>query len=160
MSPVLKLLLEGSTLSPAQMAQVLNLTEEEVHRELESLKQQRILLGFRPVINLALEDAELVRAVIEVRITPERGGGFNRLAERISRFEEVEACYLMSGAYDLLVFVRGPTLQRVAAFVSEKLSTLEGVLSTATHFMLRSYKEHGFLLESAERENDRLKVSP
>lgn len=160
MSPVLKLLLEGSTLSPAQMAQVLNLTEEEVHRELESLKQQRILLGFRPVINLALEDAELVRAVIEVRITPERGGGFNRLAERISRFEEVEACYLMSGAYDLLVFVRGPTLQKVAAFVSEKLSTLEGVLSTATHFMLRSYKEHGFLLESAPRENDRLKVSP
>lgn len=160
MSPVLKLLLEGSTLSPAQMAQVLNLTEEEVHRELESLKQQRILLGFRPVINLALEDAELVRAVIEVRITPERGGGFNRLAQRISRFEEVEACYLMSGAYDLLVFVRGPTLQKVAAFVSEKLSTLEGVLSTATHFMLRSYKEHGFLLESAPRENDRLKVSP
>ncbi|MCX8090779.1 MAG: Lrp/AsnC family transcriptional regulator [Verrucomicrobiae bacterium] len=160
MSPVLKLLLEGSTLTPAQMAQVLGLSEDEVLREIESLKQQRILLGFRPVINLALEDAELVRAVIEVRITPERGGGFNRLAERISRFEEVEACYLMSGAYDLLVFVRGPTLQKVAAFVSEKLSTLEGVLSTSTHFMLRSYKEHGFLLESAERENDRLKVSP
>jgi DNA-binding Lrp family transcriptional regulator len=160
MSPVLKLLLEGSTLSPAQMAEVLHLTEEEVLRELESLKRQRVLLGFRPVINLALEDAELVRAVIEVRITPERGGGFNRLAERISRFEEVEACYLMSGAYDLLVFVRGPTLQKVAAFVSEKLSTLEGVLSTATHFMLRSYKEHGFLLETGERENDRLKVSP
>lgn len=160
MSPVLKLLLEGSTLEPAQMAQVLGLTEEDVRRELEALRQQRILLGFRPVINLALEDAELVRAVIEVRITPERGGGFNRLAERISRFEEVEACYLMSGAYDLLVFVRGPTLQKVAAFVSEKLSTLEGVLSTATHFMLRSYKEHGFLLESPERENNRLQVSP
>lgn len=160
MSPVLKLLLEGSTLTPAQMARVLNLTEQEVQRELESLRQQGILLGFRPVINLALEDAELVRAVIEVRITPERGGGFNRLAERISRFEEVEACYLMSGGYDLLVFVRGETLQKVAAFVSEKLSTLEGVLSTATHFMLRSYKEHGFLLDSGARENDRLKVSP
>ena len=84
-------------------------------------------------MNLALEDAGIVRAVIEVRITPERGGGFNRLAERISKFDEVESCYLMSGGYDLLVFVNGASLQKVAAFVSEKLSTLEGVLSTATH---------------------------
>jgi DNA-binding Lrp family transcriptional regulator len=98
--------------------------------------------------------------VIEVRITPERGGGFNRLAERISRFDEVESCYLMSGGYDLLVFVTGASLQRVAAFVSEKLATLEGVLSTATHFLLRSYKEQGFLMEAAREENDRLKVAP
>ena len=97
--------------------------------------------------------------MIEVRITPERGGGFNRLAERISRFDEVESCYLMSGGYDLLVFVSGRVLQKVAAFVSEKLSTIEGVLSTSTHFMLRCYKEQGFLLEGGE-ENDRLKVAP
>jgi DNA-binding Lrp family transcriptional regulator len=95
-----------------------------------------------------------------VRITPERGGGFNRLAERISRFDEVESCYLMSGGYDLLVFVRGATLQKVAGFVSEKLSTLEGVLSTSTHFMLRSYKEHGFMLDVPAQENERLKVAP
>jgi DNA-binding Lrp family transcriptional regulator len=160
MNPVLKLLLEGASLNTAQMAQVLNLSEAEVNRQLDELKQQKVLLGFRPVVNLELEDAERVRAVIEVRITPERGGGFNRLAERISKFDEVESCYLMSGGYDLLVFVNGASLQKVAAFVSEKLSTIEGVLSTATHFMLRSYKEHGFLLGGKVEETERLKVAP
>jgi len=160
MNPVIKLLLEGGSLSTAQMAQVLNLTEAEVARQLDQLKKDRILLGWRPVLNLADEDAGTVRAVIEVRITPERGGGFNRLAERISKFSEVESCYLMSGGYDLLVFVGGSSLQKVAAFVSEKLSTLEGVLSTATHFLLRSYKEQGFLMDVKAEENDRLKVAP
>jgi len=160
MKPIVKLLLEGGSLNTAQMAQVLNLSEAEVNRQLEQLKQERVLLGFRPVLNLSEEDSGTVRAVIEVRITPERGGGFNRLAERISRFDEVESCYLMSGGYDLLVFVSGSSLQKVAAFVSEKLATVEGVISTATHFMLRSYKEHGFLLEGKAEENSRLKVAP
>lgn len=160
MSPLIKLLLEGGKLSTAQMAQVLNLPEAEINRQLEQLRVDRILLGWRPVLNLADEETGVVRAVIEVRITPERGGGFNRLAERISKFDEVESCYLMSGGYDLLVFVNGASLQKVAAFVSEKLSTIEGVLSTATHFMLRSYKEHGFLLGGKAEENERLKVAP
>jgi len=142
------------------MAQVLNLTEAEVNQQLEQLKQQRIFLGWRPVLNLSKEDAGAVRAVIEVRITPERGGGFNRFAERISRFDEVESCYLMSGGYDLLVFVTGASLQRVAAFVSEKLSTIAGVLSTSTHFLLRSYKEQGYLMDAPAEENDRLTVTP
>jgi DNA-binding Lrp family transcriptional regulator len=148
MNPVIKLLLEGGSLSTAQMAPVLNLSEADVNRELDQLKKDQILLGWRPVLNLSDERSGTVRAVIEVRLTPERGGGFNRLAERISRFDEVESCYLMSGGYDLLVFVSGASLQQVARFVSEKLSSLEGVLSTATHFMLRSYKEQGFLLET------------
>lgn len=160
MNPLIKLLLEGGGLSTAQMAQVLNLTEAEVNRQLDQLKQDRLLLGWRPILNLVEEDTDNVRAVIEVRITPERGGGFNRLAERISRFDEVESCYLMSGGYDLLVFVNGSSLQKVAGFVSEKLATLEGVLSTATHFLLRTYKEQGFLLDVKARENDRLKVAP
>jgi len=160
MKPIIKLLLEGGSLNTAQMAQVLNLSEADVNRQLDELKASRVLLGFRPVLNLAHEDSGVVRAVIEVRITPERGGGFNRLAERISRFDEVESCFLMSGSYDLLVFVNGASLQRVAAFVSEKLSTLEGVLSTATHFMLRSYKEQGFLLDIKQEEAERLKVAP
>src|SRR5215472_6012684 len=160
MNSLIKLLLEGGGLSTAQMAQVLNLTEAEVNRQLDQLKHDRLLLGWRPVLNLAQEDAGVVRAVIEVKITPERGGGFNRLADRISRFEEVESCFLMSGGYDLLVFVSGTSLQKVAAFVSEKLSTIEGVLSTATHFLLRSYKEQGFLLDVKVEENNRLKVAP
>ena len=142
------------------MAQVLNLPEADLNQQLDQLRKERVLLGWRPVLNLADEDTGIVRAVIEVRITPERGGGFNRLADRISRFDEVESCYLMSGGYDLLVFVDGSSLQRVAAFVSEKLSTIEGVLSTATHFLLRSYKEQGFLLDIKAEETERLKVAP
>ena len=160
MNPVLKLLLEGASLDTAQMAQVLNLSEAEINRQLGELKAQRVLLGWSPVLNLSHEETGTVRAVIEVRITPERGGGFNRHAERISRFDEVESCYLMSGGYDLQVFVNGASLQRVAAFVSEKLASIEGVLSTSTHFMLRSYKEHGYLLEGKVEETERLKVAP
>src|SRR6185369_10935690 len=160
MNPVLKLLLEGGSLNTAQIAQVLNLSEADVNRELDTLKKNGIVLGVRPILNLSREDSGVVRAVIEVRLTPERGGGFNRLAQRIARFEEVESAYLMSGGYDLMIIVNGTSLQKVAAFVSEKLSTIEGVLSTATHFMLRAYKEHGFLIEAKAEENERLKVSP
>ena len=97
-----------------------------------------------------------VHAVIELKITPQRDCGFGRIAERISKFEQVEACFLMSGAYDLLVFVRGDSLQDVAQFVAQDLSTLDGVLSTATHFMLRTYKSGGILGKISE---DRLEVS-
>ena len=162
MNPVLKLLLEGGSLTTAQMAQVAGLTEAEVNQHLEQLKKEKIFLGWRPVLDLSREAAAdaAVRAVIEVKITPERGGGFNRLAERISRFDEVESCYLMSGAYDLLIFVTGPSLQKVARFVSEQLSTIGGVLSTSTHFLLRSYEEGGFLIEVPVEDSDRLKVTP
>lgn len=162
MNPVLKLLLEGGSLTTAQIAQVAGLSEDEVNQHLEQLKKEKIFLGWRPVLDLSHESAAAatVRAVIEVRITPERGGGFNHLAERIAKFDEVESCYLMSGAYDLLTVVNGPSLQKVAGFVSEKLSTLEGVLSTSTHFMLRAYKEGGFLIDHAVDQTDRLTVSP
>jgi DNA-binding Lrp family transcriptional regulator len=162
MNPVLKLLIEGGQLSTKQMAQVAGLSETEVKRHLEQLKKEKIFLGWRPVLDLSREAAAdaAVRAVIEVKITPERGGGFNRLADRISRFDEVEACYLMSGAYDLLIFVTGPSLQKVAGFVSQKLSTIEGVLSTSTHFILRSYKEGGFLIDVPAEESDRQKIAP
>ena len=162
MNPVLKLLLEGGRLTTAQMAQVVGLSETEVQQHLEQLKKDKIFLGWRPVLDLSREAAAgaAVRAVIEVKVTPERGGGFNRLAERLARFDEVESCYLMSGGYDLLVIVDGSSLQKVAGFVSEKLSTLEGILSTSTHFMLRSYKEGGFLVEQAEAQSSRLNVAP
>ena len=160
MNPVLKLLSEGGYLTTAQMAQVGGIPEADVSKHLEQLKKDRIFLGWRPVLDLSRESAGAVRAVIEVKMTPERGGGFNRLAERISKFDEVESCYLMSGAYDLLIFVNGSSLQKVAGFVSEKLSTLEGVLSTSTHFMLRSYKEGSFLIDAPAEEANRLKVSP
>lgn len=159
MNPVLKLLIEGGSLTTGQMAQVAGISEAEVQQHLEQLKKDKIFLGWRPVLDLSHE-AAAVRAVIEVKITPERGGGFNRFADRIARFDEVESCYLMSGGYDLLVFVKGSSLQKVAGFVSEKLSTIEGVLSTSTHFMLRCYKEQGFLLDGGEAQSTRLNVAP
>jgi DNA-binding Lrp family transcriptional regulator len=160
MNPILKLLIEGGHLTSAQLAQVAGISEAEVNFHLDQLKKDRILLGWRPVLDISKEAIVSVRAVIEVRITPERGGGFNRIAERLSRFDEVESCYLMSGSYDLLIFVSGPSLQKVAGFVSEKLATLEGVVSTSTHFILRSYKEGSFLMDLPAGETDRLKVSP
>ena len=162
MNPVLKLLIDGGSLTTGQMAKVAGLTEAEVNQHLEQLKKDQIFLGWRPVLDLSREEAAgaAVRAVIEVKLMPERGGGFNRLAERLSKFDEVESCYLMSGSYDLLVFVKGGSLQKVASFVSEKLSTVEGVLSTSTHFMLRCYKEQGFLLEGGEAQTTRQAVAP
>jgi DNA-binding Lrp family transcriptional regulator len=162
MNPVLKLLLEGGSLTTAQMAQVAGLSVTQVEQHLEQLKKDKIFLGWRPVLDLSREPvtAAAVRAVIEVKLTPEHGGGFNRLAERLAKFDEVESCYLMSGGYDLLVFVNGPTLQRVASFVSEKLATLGGVLSTSTHFVLRSYKEGGFLTDGGDQSGARLNVTP
>lgn len=160
MTTVLQLLLEGECLDTTQMAEILNQSEAEVSAELERLKADQILLGWRPVFNPERAQGEYVRAVIEVRISPERDGGFDRLAARISQFEAVESCYLMSGAYDLLLFAKGKDLREVATFVSERLASVEGVLSTATHFMLRAYKEQGHLLLSPTESGDKPAVSP
>ena len=162
MNPILQLLINGGNLTTGQMAKVAGLSEAEVERQLEELKRAGVLLGWRPVLDLSHEpsEASVVRAVIEIKLTPERGGGFNRLAARIARFDEVESCYLMSGAYDLLAFVKGVSLQKVALFVSERLSSIEGVLSTSTHFMLRCYKEQGFLLADDDGDGTRLDVAP
>jgi DNA-binding Lrp family transcriptional regulator len=159
MSSVLQLLIEGERLNTAQMAQVLGLSEAEVAAELKRLEAEEILLGWRPMLNPERAQETLVRAVIEVKISPERDGGFDRLAARISRFDSVESCYLMSGSYDLLVFARGSDLRDVATFVSERLASVEGVLSTATHFMLRAYKEQGHLQLSPSEGSDKPSVS-
>lgn len=160
MSSVLQLIIEGERLDSAQMAQVLNLSEAEVESEIQRLKAEHILLGWRPVLNPQCVQEDIIRAVIEVKISPERDGGFDRLASRIARFDAVESCYLMSGAYDLLVFAVGKDLREVATFVSERLASVEGVLSTATHFMLRAYKEQGHLLLSPLDSEDKPAVSP
>ncbi len=160
MNEVLKLLAEGERLDETQMAEILGISETEVAAQLAALKERGVLLGWIPVLNPEAESELVVRGVIEVKVTPERGGGFNRLAERISRFDEVESCYLMSGAYDLLVVVKQSTLHKVAAFVSERLSTIEGIVSTATHFMLRAYKEQGYLIEHPDEDGQRLSVTP
>jgi len=160
MERILELLMEGEYLTTEQIGQVLGLDEKEVKAKLDDLRKQEILLGWRPVLNPDKVSDESVRAVIEVKISPEREGGFDRIAGRISRFDRVESCYLMSGGYDLMVVVRTDNLRKVAQFVFEKLATIEGVTSTATRFMLRAYKEQGYLLESPTRPEDKPAVSP
>ena len=160
MSSVLQLIIEGERLDSAQMAQVLNLSEADVESEIQRLKAEHILLGWRPVLNPQCLQEDIIRAVIEVKISPERDGGFDRLAARISQFDAVESCYLMSGSYDLLIFATGADLRDVARFVSERLASVSGVLSTATHFMLRAYKEQGHLLLTPNQSGDKPVVSP
>src|SRR3954465_3169193 len=159
MDPLLKLLRENASLKSAQLAQMLGISEGEVVATTKRYEQDQVILGYRTILNEEKLGLDLVRAVIEVKITPEREGGFNRLAERIAKYSEVSSCYLMSGGYDLLVIVEGDNLREVASFVSEKLATIQGVLSTATHFMLKPYKEQGVLM-AREQNEERLAVSP
>jgi DNA-binding Lrp family transcriptional regulator len=159
MDPLLKLLHENAALPPAQLAALLNLSEADVTRKIKSYEADQVILGYRTVLNEEKLGVDTVRAVIEVKITPERGGGFDRLAERIAKYSEVHSCYLMSGGYDLLVVVEGTNLREVAAFVSQKLATIQGVISTATHFMLKPYKEQGVLMK-VEINDERLAVTP
>jgi DNA-binding Lrp family transcriptional regulator len=159
MDSLLKLLQENAALKPAQLAAMLNTTEADVAAQIKAYETDQVILGYRTVLNEDKLDRDLVRAVIEVKITPERGGGFDRLAERIAKYNEVESCRLMSGGYDLMVVVRGNNLREVASFVSEKLATVQGVISTATHFMLKAYKEQGILMQREQNE-ERLAVTP
>ncbi len=160
MNKLLKLLLEGENLSTGQMSEILGMDTAEVETELDKLKAQNILLGWRPVLHPNVAADDQVRALIEVKISPEREGGFDRMGERISRFDEVETCYLMSGGYDLHCVVKGANLHDVAAFVSEKLATIGGVLSTVTHFLLRAYKEQGYYLGGERDDPDKPAISP
>jgi DNA-binding Lrp family transcriptional regulator len=159
MDPILKHLQENAALQPAQLAKMLNLPESEIAAKIKAYEESEVILGYRAVLNEEKIGRDIVRAVIEVKITPERGGGFDRLAERIAKYAEVRSCYLMSGGYDLLVVVEGTNLRELATFVSEKLATIHGVISTATHFMLKIYKEQGLLIR-AEANEERLAISP
>lgn len=159
MDPLLKLIRDNATLKSAELASMLNVPESEVIAKIKRYESDQVILGYRTILNEERLGVEMVRAVIEVKITPERGGGFDRLAERIAKYSEVRSCYLMSGGYDLLVFVEGSNLREVATFVSEKLATIQGVISTATHFMLKAYKEQGVLMNQDQNE-ERLAVAP
>jgi DNA-binding Lrp family transcriptional regulator len=159
MDELLKLLRKNALESPANLARMLKLSEKDVKTKISDYEKKGIIRGYQAIVNEDQLDLNRVRAVIEVKITPEREGGFDRISARLSKFAEVESLFLMSGGYDLLVFVRGKHLKDVASFVSGKLATIEGVLSTSTHFMLKTYKDQGVLME-VEKEDERLKVSP
>jgi len=159
MDPLLKLLEEHALRSPEELSKMLNVPADQVQRRIKQYEDDKVILGYKAVINDDKVDTDLVKAVIEVKVQPEREGGFDRIAKRLAKFDEVTSLFLMSGGYDLLIFVEGRSLREVAQFVAEKLATLEGVTSTSTHFMLKTYKEQGVMMEGGE-EFEQLKVSP
>ena len=153
-------LLKANARTPVEsLARQLGEPAADVEARLRDYEKRGIIRGYQALINTERLDDDSVRAVIELRIRPAQDGGFDRLANRVGRFDEVESMFLMSGGYDLLLFVRGRNLQEVARFVSSKLANMEGVLSTATHFMLKTYKDQGVMLEQWNHD-ERLQVTP
>jgi DNA-binding Lrp family transcriptional regulator len=159
MDEVLKLLQDNALESRENIAKLTDLSLAEVNQRVADYEKRGVIRGYQAVLNEDQLDLDKVTAVIEVKVTPQREGGFDTIAERISRFPEVRSAYLMSGGYDLLLFVEGRNLRQVAAFVSERLSPLEGVISTSTHFMLKTYKRLGVLMHQ-ETTDERLSVTP
>ena len=139
---------------------MINLSMEETEQTIKKLEDKKIIVRYISIIDWAkIEEHTGVRAMIDVKVTPQRGVGFNEIAERIYRFKEVNSVYLMSGAYDLSVIIEGKSMNDIARFVFQKLSTLESVVSTTTHFILRTYKHDGIIFEP-EKKDKRIVVSP
>ncbi|MDF1853101.1 MAG: Lrp/AsnC family transcriptional regulator [Verrucomicrobiales bacterium] len=159
MDALVELLQQEARLTTSEIADRLGRSEAEVKEMMGKLETDGTVLGYHAVIDNETLEETPVSALIEVKLTPERDGGFDKMARRIAKFSQVTNCYLMSGGYDLAVIVEGPDLRDVARFVSEKLSTLDGVISTATHFQLKVYKQNGFLAKDS-REDERLPVTP
>ena len=157
---ILLLLERDAKLTSEEIAVRLGVKETAVRKEIEKLEKEQIICGYGAFINWSRTDNKLLTALIEVKVTPARGKGFKRIAERIYRFDEVKAVYLMSGAYDLAVTIEGRSLEEIAAFVSDKLATLESVISTATHFVLNKFKDHGVIFNEKNDDVERMIVSP
>ena len=156
---ILDILSEDARFTPKQIAAMLGAEESEIKAAVHSMEERGLLVKYTAIINSELADRTQVEALIEVKVTPKKGEGFDWMAKQIAAYPEVKGVYLMSGGYDLAVFIEDASLQKVARFVSERISTFEGVLSTATHFILKKYKIEGALTERADADN-RLSVHP
>jgi DNA-binding Lrp family transcriptional regulator len=159
MSEILKILSEDAKATPAQIATLLGRSEEDVAREIRDLEDTGVIKKYITLVNWEKLEGSYVFAVIELKVALQRKTGYDSVAERISRFSEVESLRLISGDYDLQVTVKGKSMRDVAFFVAEKIATLEGVQSTCTHFILKSYKEHGVILTDKPKPK-RLVVTP
>lgn len=156
---LLRIIEKNGRMDLKELAVILGVEEIDVVNELAALEEEGIICGYHTMINWEMTNIEKVNALIEVRITPQRGQGFDNIAERIYKYPEVHSVYLISGGYDLLVSLEGKSLKEVSNFVSDKLSTLDGVLSTATHFVLKKYKDHGTIL-TKKYEDERELITP
>lgn len=156
---ILKYIEKNSRVDLGELAVLLGTNEVTVANEIAAMEKEKIICGYHTLIDWDKAGSEMVTALIEVRVTPQRNQGFDRIAERIYNYPEVNAVYLISGGYDLLVTLEGKTLKEVSQFVSEKLSPVEAVISTATHFILKKYKDHGTILVK-KTESERMLVTP
>ena len=156
---ILKILDRNSRVSAADIASMLGADEEVVQFEIAQMEAEQVICGYPTLINWEKTDSEKVTALIEVKVTPQRGQGFDRIAKRIYQYEEVDAVYLMSGGFDLTVIIEGKNIREVAQFVSDKLAPMDAVISTATHFVLKKYKEHGMPL-AVGKEEGRMLITP
>ena len=156
---LLTIIEKNSRIDLKELSVILGVTEQAVLDELAKLEQEGIICGYHTLIDWDKTSVEKVNALIEVRVTPQRGQGFDKIAERIYNYPEVKSVYLISGGYDLLVTLEEKSLKEISAFVSDKLSTLESVLRTATHFILKKYKDHGTILDK-KHEDEREIITP
>lgn len=156
---LINLLRQNSRFSNEQLAAMLNTTPKEIEKSIKELENDGIIKGYSVIIDENRADKDMVIANIELKVTPQRDCGFDELAKTVMMYDEVESISLMSGSYDLLVTVKGKNLKDIALFVAQRLSTLEGVLSTATHFVLKTYKEKGIFIED-EDTDERSMIAP
>ncbi|WP_153126568.1 Lrp/AsnC family transcriptional regulator [Peribacillus tepidiphilus] len=157
---ILKIIENNGRIDTKDLAKMIGLSQEELEGTLKKLEERNIIVRYMTIINWSkVDDHEGVTAMIDVKVTPKRGVGFDDIAKRIYQFKEVQSVYLMSGAYDLSVIIEGKSMNEVARFVSDKLSTLDSVLSTTTHFILKKYKHDGIVFEQND-EDKRIVVSP
>ncbi|MDO5397314.1 MAG: Lrp/AsnC family transcriptional regulator [bacterium] len=153
MNEILRLLdIEKGKIDRAKIAAMLRIDESEVDAKLAELERNNVIVGYRTIVNWAKTDREVVTALIELKVTPQRGEGFDKIAERIYKYPQVTSLYLMSGAYDLAITIEGKTMQEVALFVAQKIAPMNSIISTATHFVLKKYKEEGIVFEDNEKD--------
>ncbi len=156
---ILKYIEKKSKVELGELAILLGTDEVTIANEIAAMEQEKIICGYHTLIDWDKAGEEVVKALIEVRVTPQRNQGFDRIAERIYNYPEVSAVYLISGGYDLMVILEGKTLKEVSQFVSEKLAPVDSIISTATHFILKKYKDHGTIL-AKKGESERMLVTP
>ena len=143
---------EKGNVSRAKIAQMLGMEEKEVADKIEKMEKENVIVGYKTIVNWDKTDKDVVVALIELRITPQRGEGFDKVAERIYKYPQVKSLYLMSGAYDLAVTIEGKSMKEVALFVAQKLAPMDSISSAATHFVLKKYKEEGIVFEDDEKD--------